>query len=437
MSDYLRPHDRVLERFKGLHKKGIDLSLDRMLRLCAALGDPHKRLPPVVHVAGTNGKGSTIAMLRAIAESAGLKVHVFTSPHLVRFAERIRLAGRLIADDQLKALLDRVETVNAGQTATFFEITSAAALLAFAETPADLALIEVGLGGRGDSTNVIEGVALSAIAPIDYDHKEFLGETLGEIAFEKAGILRPGVPAVVGRQQAEALEVIEARAAQVGAPLTEMGRDFDVWPSAGRTAFQAGDRLYDLPPPGLPGAHQVDNAGLAVAAAIALGIADEAVLAEGLARAFWPGRLQRLTMGPLGEAAGVRGADLWLDGAHNPHGAAALADFARSLKGRDGRPVTLVMGLLSNKDFGAVFQALAGAVDRVVAIGFDAEAAADPQALAQAASLAGIPAEAAANVTEGVQRALAAQGPSPHLIVAGSLYLAGETLALSEETWPK
>ena len=429
MSDYLRAHDRVLERFKGLHKKGIDLSLDRMQRLCAALGDPQKRLPPVVHVAGTNGKGSTIALLRGIAEAAGLSVHVFTSPHLVRFAERIRLAGRLIDDDQLAVLLDRVEAANGGEPITFFEITTAAVFLAFAEAPADLCLIEVGLGGRFDCTNVVEGVVLSVIAPVDYDHKEFLGESLEAIAFEKAGILRAGVPAV-----------IEARAEALNTSLIEAGREFDMWGSAGRLTVQAGDQLYDLPPPGLAGGHQIENAGVAVAAALALrhpALADESVLAEGISRASWPGRLQRLTRGPLGEAAQAAGADLWVDGAHNPHGAAALADFAAALRARDGRPVTLVVGLLVNKDAGEVFRALAPGADRVIAIGFDAEAAAPPEVLAQAARGAGIPAEAAPDVTDGVRRALAIDGPPPHLIVCGSLYLVGEALSLSEETWPR
>jgi dihydrofolate synthase/folylpolyglutamate synthase len=428
----------VLERFKGLHKKSIDLGLERMARLCAALGDPQKKLPPVVHVAGTNGKGSTIATLRAIAEAAGLSVHVFTSPHLVRFAERIRLAGRLIDDDQLTNVLDRVERINAGEPITFFEITTAAAFLAMSEAPADLCLVEVGLGGRFDCTNVVEGVVLSVIAPVAMDHTEFLGETLAEIAFEKAGILRAGVPAVIGRQKAEALDVIEARAEAVGAPLIEMGRDFDVYTASGRTIVQAGDRLLDLPPPKLAGAHQVENAGLAVVAALALhhdGFT-EAVLAEGVEQASWPGRLQRLTKGPLADLAAAAGADLWLDGAHNPHGAAALADFARSLSARDGRPVTLVLGLLVNKDVAGVFAALAPANPRIVATGFDAEAACDPVILAQKASGAGLKADAAANVTEAVRLALSEEGPSPHLIICGSLYLAGEVLSLSPDTWP-
>ena len=437
MSDVLGPHDRALERLFQLHPKKIDLSLDRVRRLCAALGDPQARLPPVIHVAGTNGKGSTVATLRAIAEAAGLRVHVYTSPHLVRFAERIRLAGRLIDDDQLTALLERVEAANAGQPITFFEITAAAAFAAFAETPADLCLVEVGLGGRYDATNVVEGVAVSVIAPVDYDHREFLGDDLAGIAGEKAGILRRGVRGVVAHQRREALDRIEAEAGRVGAPLSLAGRDWDAWSEGGRVMVQAGERLIDLPPPGLPGAHQVGNAGLAVAAALALNDPriDEAALARGVAGANWPARLQRLTAGPLAEQAQAAGADLWLDGAHNPHAAIALADFARNLTARDGRPVVLLAGLLANKDAAGVFAALKGAVGRVLTVGFSAQAAADPAVLADAARAEGLDARSCMNVTDALALALQAR-PAPHVIIAGSLYLAGEVLGMSKETWP-
>jgi dihydrofolate synthase/folylpolyglutamate synthase len=436
VSDVLRAHDRALQRLFALHPKKIDLSLDRVLRLCAALGDPQKRLPPVVHVAGTNGKGSTVAILRAIAEAAGLKVHVYSSPHLVRFAERIRLAGRLIGDEPLAALLERVEAANAGQPITFFEITAAAALTAFAETPADLCLMEVGLGGRYDATNVVEGVAVSVIAPVDYDHAEFLGTDLAGIAGEKAGILRPGVTGVVAHQRLEALARIEAEAQRLGTPLQLAGRDWDAYVQAGRLVVQAGERLIDLPLPGLPGAHQIGNAGLAVAAALALNDPrlDEAALARGVAEAAWPARLQRLSAGPLGERARAAGADLWLDGAHNPHAAVALADFATGLTARDGRPVVLIAGLLANKDAKGVFEALKDAVARVLAIGFDAPAAADPEVLAQLARAAGLEAQACADVAVALDKAL--EGPPPHVVIAGSLYLAGEVLGMSEETWP-
>jgi dihydrofolate synthase/folylpolyglutamate synthase len=434
MTDLLRAQDQALERLQRLHPKKIDLTLGRMQRLCDALGNPERRLPPTVHVAGTNGKGSTIATLRAIAEAAGLRVHVFTSPHLIRFAERIRLAGKLIGDDALLALLDRVERVNAGEPITFFEITAAAALLAFAEEPADLLLLEVGLGGRYDATNVIAGPALSIIAPVAMDHREFLGDDLATIAGEKAGILKPGVPAVVAYQQDEARAVIEAEAERLKAPLILQGRDFDAYPERGRLIVQVGDRLFDMPPSGLPGAHQVENAGLAVAAALALGI-DESALAQGVASATWPARLQRLTKGPLAGMAAATGADLWLDGAHNPHGAEALARFAADLSARDGRPVALVMGLLANKDAAGVFEALAPLGARLFATGFEAGAAADPAELAVQARAAGIEAEAHPDVAAAVAAALAGE-PAPHVIIAGSLYLAGEVLALSPETWP-
>jgi dihydrofolate synthase/folylpolyglutamate synthase len=437
MSDVLGAHDRALERLFLLHPKKIDLSLDRVLRLCAALGDPQKRLPPVIHVAGTNGKGSTVATLRAIAEAAGLSVHVYTSPHLVRFAERIRVAGQLITDADLADLLERVEAANAGQPITFFEITAAAAFLAFAETQADLCLVEVGLGGRFDATNVVEGVAVSVIAPVDYDHREFLGDSLAGIAGEKAGILRRGVPGVVAHQREEALTAIEAESERVGAALRLAGRDWDAWAERGRLVVQVGDRLLDLPPPGLPGAHQIGNAGLAVAAILALGDPriDEAALARGVAEASWPARLQRLTAGPLAERAQAAGADLWLDGAHNPHAAVALADFARGLAARDGRPVVLIAGLLANKDAAGVFAALKGAVDRVLTIGFSAAAAGDPAVLAQTARDAGLDARAYPNVSAALDAALA--GPPPHVVIAGSLYLAGEVLGMSEATWPR
>jgi dihydrofolate synthase/folylpolyglutamate synthase len=438
MSDFLRASDRALERLSKLHPKSIDLTLGRTERLLAALGAPERRLPPIVHVAGTNGKGSTIAVLRAITEAAGLKTHVFTSPHLVRLAERIRLAGTLIGDQALHDLLERVEAANAGQPITFFEITAAAALLAFSETPADVLLLEVGLGGRYDATNVIPGPAVSVITPIDHDHREFLGTTLAEIASAKAGILKPGVPAVVAFQDSEALAVIEAEAEAVGARLILQGRDFDAHQERGRLVVQFGDRLYDLPPPGLAGAHQYANAGLAVVAALALGRAeiDADAISKGVFTAAWPGRLQRLSAGPLSDLAQARGADLWLDGAHNPHGAQALARFAAGLKARDGRPVTLIVGLLANKDWAGVFEALAPIRPRIVTTGFDAPTAADPAQLAEAARDVGLEAQAAPNVTAALNLALAAEGPAPHVLIAGSLYLAGEVLSLSPETTP-
>ena len=439
MTDRLLPHDAALERLRRLHPILIDLSLGRVQRLLGALGHPEQRLPPVIHVAGTNGKGSTVAYLRAIGEAAGLKVHAFTSPHLVRFAERIRIGGQLIGDEALATLLEQVEAANAGEPITFFEITAAAALKAFADHPADLCLMEVGLGGRHDATNVFDAPALSVVTPVDYDHREYLGDTLEQIAGEKAGILKRGRPAVIGRQPEAALAVIEAQAAALGAPLTVAGRDFDAYAKGGRLVFQDEAGLLDLPPPGLFGAHQIDNAGIAVAAVRALGDPriGEPAIAAGVAAARWPARMQRLTAGPLAQQARAAGADLWLDGGHNPHAARALAEAARSLHARDGRPVALIVGLLARKDAIGVFEALRGGAERVVITGFASDLAGDPAVLAQAAEAAGVPAIVCADVSAALTAALAGGGPPPHVIICGSLYLAGEVLAMSPETWPQ
>jgi dihydrofolate synthase/folylpolyglutamate synthase len=439
MSEHLRPHDAALERLKTLHPQLIDLSLDRTVRLLEALGRPQDRLPPVIHVAGTNGKGSTVAFLRAIAEAADMTVHVLTSPHLVRFAERIRIAGTLIDETALSTILERVEAANAGQPITFFEITTVAALLAFAETPADLCLIEVGLGGRFDATNVIGPPAVSVITPVDYDHQDFLGAEISRIAWEKAGIIKAGRPVVVAHQHVEAGLVIEAEAEMLGARLICAGRDFDAFAQAGRLVFQNSEGLIDLPPPNLFGQHQFGNAGVAVAAALALNDPriDEAALAQGVSHAVWPARMQRLTAGPLAEKATARGADLWLDGGHNPHAARALADAAEGLRGRDGRPLTLIVGLLKRKDAQGVFAAFAGLQARIIVTDVEADAAAPAKDLAAAAKTEGLFAEQSEAVGAAVDLALCAEGPPPHVLICGSLYLAGEVLAMSEDTWPR
>jgi len=437
MTDHLRVHDAALARLQALHPKLIDLSLDRMRRLCAALGNPQDRLPPVIHVAGTNGKGSTVAYLRAMAEAAGLKVHVFTSPHLVRFAERIRLAGTLIGDDQLSEVLARVEEANAGLPITFFEITTAAALVAFAEVPADLCIVEVGLGGVLDATNVVTP-AVSVIAPVDIDHREFLGDTLAQIASEKAGIIKPGAPAVSARQREEAEDVIMRAATRAGVALTLMGQDFDAWSERGRLLVQMPDRLLDLPAPPLPGEHQFANAGLAVAALLTLADPriDEAAMAAGIAATVWPARFQRLTAGPLAELARAAGADLWLDGGHNPHAGAAVARALGDLAARDGRPVALVSGLLANKDATGFFRPFAPLKAEVYAVTFEGHAAAPAAQTAAAAELAGLRAHACNSLQDALAKALA-RTPTPHVLICGSLYLAGEVLAMSEETWPQ
>ena len=439
MTDHLRASDSALERLKLLHPKKIDLSLDRLGRLLESLGRPQDRLPPVIHVAGTNGKGSTVACLRAIGEAAGLRVHAYTSPHLVRFVERIRLAGELITEPHLAEVLDRVERANAGQPITFFEITAAAAFVAFAETPADLCILEVGLGGEFDATNVISTCQVAAIAPVDFDHAEFLGTDIKGIAYAKAGIIKPGRPVVSARQRAEAEAVIEAQAVKLGAPLQLMGRDFDAYAQAGRMVFQGEDRLLDLPAPSLAGPHQVENAGLAVAAALAFGgaMADEAAIAKGVSSADWPARLQHLTKGPYGEKAAARSSDLWLDGTHNPHGARALSTALQAMAARDGRPVALVMGILGNKDAAGMFAAFKPLNPRVYTVPSPSEAGAAPEDLAAAARSVGLQADAYDTVMAGFEAALGQDGPPPHVIVCGSLYLAGEVLAASPETWPR
>jgi dihydrofolate synthase / folylpolyglutamate synthase len=438
MYDPIRASDEVILRLRAHHPSLIDLTTGRVERLLAALGDPHRRLPPVIHVAGTNGKGSTVAYLRAIAEAAGLRVHAITSPHLVRFAERIRLAGKLITDDQLADLIDRVEAANAGQPISFFEITTVLALQAFAETPADLCIVEVGLGGRFDATNVFDAPAVSVITPVDYDHLEMLGPELAKIAWEKAGIVKRGRPVVVARQMEEAEQVILQEADDLSAPVTLMGRDIDAWEEGGRLLVQMPDRLYDLPAPSLFGGYQFANAGLAVAAALALNDPriDEAALAKGVAGAVWPARFQRLTDGPMARLAAARGADLWLDGGHNPHAGRALAEAAGRLVARDPRPLVLVSAMFARKDAVGFFQPFADLSPQVFATTFDSPNAAPAAEIAQAARQAGLVSETVADVEAGVRRALESAGPAPHILVCGGLHFAGEVLALSPETWP-
>ena len=422
--------DPISERLRARHPQRIDLSLERMRALCAGLGDPQDRLPPVVHVAGTNGKGSTVAFIRAIAEAAGLRVHVYTSPHLVRFNERIRLAGRLIEDAALNAILDRIEAV--GGDATVFESTTAAAFVAMSETPADLAIVEVGLGGVLDATNVIERPLLSVIAPVDLDHAEFLGDSLHGVAVEKAGILKPGARGLIARQPEAAMAAIEAAARAVRAPLTVMGVDFDAWADRGGLSFQDQERFLDLPAPALSGPHQIDNAGLAVAVALELDL-PEAAIAAGLRSVRWPARMQRLTAGPYAEAARAADAELWLDGGHNPHAAAALAAALAERQARAPRPAALIVGMLANKDAGGFFAALGQSGAAVFTVPFDG-AAAEPEALAAVARGHGLGATPCVSVEEALSRAL--RLGAGRVTICGSLYLAGEVLGAARETWP-
>lgn len=422
--------DPISERLRARHPQRIDLSLERMRRLCAALDDPQARLPPVIHVAGTNGKGSTVAFIRAIAEAAGLSVHAYTSPHLVRFNERIRLAGRLIGDEALNAILDRIEAADV--EATVFESTTAAAFVAMTEVPADLAIVEVGLGGLLDATNVIERPLLSVITPVDLDHAEFLGDSLRGVAVEKAGVLKPGARGLIARQSGPAMEAIEAAAAAVHSPLTVMGVDFDAWPERGGLAYQDQERFLDLPAPSLTGPHQFANAGLAVAVALELDL-PEAAIAEGLRRARWPARMQRLTAGPFGETARAADAELWLDGGHNPHAARALAETLAERQARAPRPLALIVGVLANKDAGGFFEALKDTGAAVFTVPFEG-AAADPEALAAVARGHGLGAQASEGVGQALAHAL--RLGAGRVVICGSLYLAGEVLGLSRDTWP-
>ena len=426
--------DPISARLLARHPQKIDLSLDRMRALCAALGDPQDSLPPVVHVAGTNGKGSTAAFLRAMAEAAGLRVHVYTSPHLVRFNERIRLAGNLIDDAALNAALDRVEAAGEayGIGATVFEATTAAAFVAMAGVPADLAIIEVGLGGSLDATNVIDRPLLSVITPIALDHAEFLGTDLAGIAAEKAGILKPGARGLVARQADVAMAVIAARATAVHAPLTVMGSEFDAWGDRGGLSYQDEERFLDLPAPALPGPHQIDNAGLAVAVALELDL-PEAAIAKGLGTACWPARMQRVTAGPYGETARSGDAELWLDGGHNPHAARALAETLAARQARAPRPLALIVGMLANKDSGGFFEALKDSGAAVFTVGFDGMAA-EPEALAAVARGHGLGAQPAGSVSGALDLAL--RLGAGRVVICGSLYLAGEVLGASRETWP-
>jgi dihydrofolate synthase/folylpolyglutamate synthase len=398
----------------------------------AELGDPQDRFAPVVHVAGTNGKGSTVAFVRAIAEAAGLRVHVYTSPHLVRFNERIRVAGKLIDDAALVPILEEVEAVNAGRPITFFEVTTAAAFLAFARFPADLVVLEVGLGGRLDATNLVRLPAVCAITPISFDHMQYLGETLAKIAAEKAGIMKPGVATIVAPQPGEVGAVLRDHAKATGARLFEAGRDWRVMPRADGFGYR-GKTAFDLPRPALPGRHQVDNAGVAIAVAEHLCESGfklpDAALSSGIASAQWPARLQRLTRGPL--LASLRsGAELYLDGGHNEGGAAALADWAASQT--DGRPLDLVCGMLSTKQPDRFFAHLAPYVRRFRAITVPgAELMLPPDAIAEAARGVGMKDVGSAADYKSAVSELARLADGPHrILICGSLaMLCGAVLA--------
>ncbi|WP_296477823.1 folylpolyglutamate synthase/dihydrofolate synthase family protein [Roseinatronobacter sp.] len=413
--------DALLARMMQFHPKIIDLTLDRVWRLLAALDHPERNLSPVIHIAGTNGKGSTQAMIRAGLEGDGARVHAYTSPHLARFHERIRLEGALISEAALAALLDECLAANGTDAITYFEITTCAALLAFARTPSDYTLLEVGLGGRLDATNVVDQPALTVITPISLDHQQFLGETLPEIAAEKAGIIKRAVPCVVGPQEDAALDVIEARANRLGAPLLVYGQHWHVSVEAGRLIYQDENGLLDLPMPNLPGPHQVQNAGMALAALRALGRGNGAEAA--VTQAHWPARMQRLRSGPLVEA--LPSGTLWLDGGHNPAaGNAIAATLAQMNVGR----LWLICGMLNTKDVAGFMRPLQDVAQHLYAVSIPGEAATlSAQATADAARSAGIEASESPDVLTALQ-SIAAKDPGAHVLICGSLYLAGHIL---------
>jgi dihydrofolate synthase/folylpolyglutamate synthase len=431
--------DAVLARLAGLHPRKIDLSLGRIRRLLKKLDNPERRVAPVIHVAGTNGKGSVVAFLKAMAEAAGLKPNVYISPHLVHFAERIRPAGREIGDRALARLLEECEAANGAAPITFFEITTAAAFLAFARAEADLTLLETGLGGRLDATNVIARPRVTVITPVSLDHQQFLGRRLSEIAAEKAGILKARVPAVIGAQHAIAAKVIAERAAALKAPLIRWGEDFSARLRAGGLLYEDADGAIELPSPSLPGPHQAANAATAIAALKAFGhpAAGTPAIARGLARATWSARLESLGKGPLTAPLARLGFEVLLDGGHNPGAGRALARaFATELGAR--RPLYLVVGMIAPKDpsgFLAPFGRLSPKPAALWAVEVPGEHASFPSPrLAAVAKRHGIPAHIAPSI-EAALKEVARRKPG-RVLITGSLYLAGAVLAADEVKVP-
>ncbi len=425
--------DAILARLLALHPRRIDLSLDRMWRILGSLGHPERHLPPVIHVAGTNGKGSTIAFMRAIVEAAGKSAHVYTSPNLVRLNERFRLGrpdgGVLVGDDELADTLAECERANGDHPITVFEIETAAAMLMFSRHPADVLLLEVGLGGRLDATNVVERPLASVITPVSIDHVEYLGDTLEKIATEKAAILRRGVPDVIARQTEGPLAVIMARAEEVGAPLHVAGQEWVAGEERGRLTYQDAGGLLDLPAPRLFGRHQFDNAGTAIAAlrAAALGLPAQA-FEQGMVKVDWPARMQRLASGALAARAPA-GGELWLDGGHNAEGGRIVAGALADMEERVSRPLVLIVGMLSTKDHEGFLRNFAGLARALIAVPVGQGTGLAPDVLAAAARQIGITAQSAGSVED----ALAAVDelglePPPRILVTGSLYLAGAVL---------
>ncbi|MDB5619794.1 MAG: FolC bifunctional protein [Tardiphaga sp.] len=422
----------ILTRLSALHPRAIDLSLDRMQRLLAQLGNPEATLPPVIHVAGTNGKGSTIAYLRAICEAAGLRVHVYTSPHLVRLNETIRLSGTLVGDDELLATLEHVERVNAGEPITLFEVETAAAFTLFAKHPADVVLLEVGLGGRLDATNVIEKPAACVLTPVGIDHTDFLGDTLLKIAAEKAGIIKRRAPVISAEQSPEATAVIEQTARKLHAATHFAGQEWHVGVEHGRLVYQDDRGLMDLAAPRLFGRHQFGNAGLAIATLRAINLfrIDVAAYETGVARAEWPARMQRLSSGKLVEIA-PKESEIWLDGGHNADGGRVVAAALGDLEERVSRPLVVIAGMMANKDAIGFLANFAGLTRHIIAVQIpDRMGAMTPEALADAARQLGMRVEISASVSAALESLtrLAYEVP-PRILITGSLYLAGHVLS--------
>lgn len=414
--------DVILERLMSLHPKIIDLTLDRMIQLLAALGSPENSIAPAIHIAGTNGKGSTGAMIRAGLEASGDKVHAYTSPHLARFHERIRLAGELIDEQLLAETLEECERVNGGVPITYFEITTCAAFLAFSRVKADHTILEVGLGGRLDATNVIDQPELTIITPVSVDHQQYLGETLAEIAGEKAGIMKRNTLCVIGPQQNEALDVMEAKAARVGATLKVHGQHWHVWEENGRLLFQDEYGLFDLPKPVLLGEHQVQNAGMAIAALRLLNKTEEDCAAA-MTSAQWPARMQRLRKGPLKVVA--PNAELWLDGGHNEAAGAAISKLLKELP---KKPTHLVVGMLNTKDVSGYLSHFLEATVTLQAVSIPGEAATLSAAeTSKAANDIGFHASEADDVLSAVKN-IVKNDSAARILICGSLYLAGNIL---------
>lgn len=435
MSDTI---EAALSRLTALHPKKIDLGLDRIERVLKSLGNPHHKLPPTIHIAGTNGKGSTIAFLRAIAEAQGLSVHVYTSPHLVHFRERIVVGSNEIADETLIDVLNRVEIANGNEPLSFFEATTAAAFLAFSENPADLAIIEVGLGGRFDATNVIENPSAVGITPIDYDHAEFLGRDLAGIAREKAGIFKWHSPIYIGFQTDLVTAVLEAEASKFNTVPNVFGQDYRAYIEQGRMVFEDKQQVMDLPLPGLTGLHQIQNAGLAIALASHLQIGPQAI-ATGLENVTWPARMQPITNGPLYDIVKAVDGELWLDGGHNPHAGRALSSAITVLEARSPRPLILVTGILANKDVGGFLENFKGLASGIVALDILGHSSLAPETLLELAKNRGITGQTADSIEQAVHKAVKIgqaqrkdeNDRSPRILICGSLYLAGEVLKFS------